>query len=86
MIKSAGSSSSSLAVSIMRTQSEKNNALYTALRQCWTVPRCQISSSYVAILVYFHWPGSPFLGPTLDNGDPLRFLFAACRGGGSRPS
>jgi len=26
------------------------------------------------------------LGPTLDNGDPLRFLFAACRGGGSRPS
>jgi len=26
-------------LNVTRTQSEKDNALYAALRQCWTVPR-----------------------------------------------
>jgi len=42
--------SSSLTLNITRTQYELENALYAALRQCWTVPEYQTTSVYMAVL------------------------------------
>jgi len=86
----------------MNMQSEKHNALFTALRQCRTVPNCQKTSGYMELL-FISIDRMPFLVPTLDNADPLFALVLkhhvvqiktpgfylhhmADQGGGSRPS
>jgi len=57
-------------------QSKKNHTLYTALRQCWTVPRLKKTSGYGAILFILIVQIS-FLAPTLDNTDPFFALVIA---------
>jgi len=52
-------------------QSEKDQALYTALRQCWTVPRCQTISGYLTfVFIFIEWMAwMSFLASTLYDDD-----------------
>jgi len=51
-------------------QSVKDKTIFTAQRQRWTVPSCQMTFGYMAIsLIFIGW--MPFLAPTIDNADPL---------------
>jgi len=45
--------SSSLTFNVTRMQSEKENALLTALRQCWTIPRYQTTSGHIILICSF---------------------------------
>jgi len=49
-------------------QAVKNNILFTALRQCWTVPSVKTTSSYIAVL-FIYIGRMLFLARTLDNAD-----------------
>jgi len=65
--------SSSSSFNVMRTQSPTDHTLFTALRQCWTVPRCQTTSGYTVVL-FTSIGQMPLLVPTLDNIDSLSAL------------
>jgi len=54
-------------------QSEKYNALFITLLQCLTIPICQTTSGYMALL-FISIGRMPFLALTLDNADPLFVL------------
>jgi len=55
---------------VTRRQFEKGYTLFTALRQCWTVPRCQTTSGYMTVL-FTSIGRTGFEAPTLDNVDLL---------------
>jgi len=50
-------------------QSTKDRNLFTALRQCWTIPSCQMTSGYMAVL-FISIGQMPFLAPPIDDADP----------------
>jgi len=70
-------------INAIRTQSTKDNTLFTALRQCWTVLRCAFFHRRLDVL-----PGTKSLKcwSALRLGDNTRFQSAPRRGGRSRPS
>jgi len=59
------SSSSSLTFKVTKMQSARDNILFTVLRQCWTVPRCQMTFGFTAVLFI----SIDRMPETLDNAD-----------------
>jgi len=64
-----GISTSSLKFYATRTYSARYNLFFTALRPCWTIPRCQTTSCDIEVL-FISILQMAFLAPTLDNADP----------------
>jgi len=68
--KSSLTSSLMFSVTSRECNSQETHTLFTALRQFWTVPSCQTTSGFMAVLFIFI-VRMPLLVPTLDNSDPL---------------